>query len=1068
MKSIKKYLKAVSRKERTGRSGEASYYGVFEELMREVIGSERMKEFEIIPQPIATEAGIPDFIITTELGEVLGAIETKLPGENLSRIANTPQIRKYQNKYQNFILTDFYEFWLYYDGVRIGTTSLQNKSLNVEVDRDEEIIDLFRRFLSLKVKAETEVDRLSKILAREATTLKEQLHIHFAEEGEAGVLHQSYADFRNELIHSLEVGDFIDMYAQTVVYGLLTIELNVAEDKFGGRDFLSKIPKGFGVLRAVFDFILHEGYTDEVKATFDRIEKILKQSHPIDCFRAYYAEDGIKDPFMHFYETFLRAYNYDESKAKGVYYTPLPIVSYITRSVDTVLRDTLGADSGFAEDHVHVLDPAAGTLSFMSSAAEIAIEREDRVNGDGGLDYFIKNHVLKHFYGFELMMTPYVIGHLKMLFSLGEHGYTMDDDDGFRLYLTNTLEVNIDEMAEKIPEVQKHLQTYNTKVGVALNKEAHCANKVRAKKPILAIIGNPPYQRCSENGTKFTRKVMPDYKKNIGDVQLQSALSDDYIKFIRFAQWKVDHQGQGVIGFITNNSYIDGLVHKGMRKCLMDSFDEIYVLNLHGNARTEKKTPYGGRDENVFGIKPGVAITFFIKHGNKHESTKVYYKDVWGTMKEKFNYLRGVDIDGFAEIGGIGGRDIRTTDWTEVTPCEPDYFFDDRDFSLQPEYDQGVSTSDIFKEHSTGIATGRDGLTIQKTRADILGVVKKFAALTIDAARNEFGLRKDSRDWTIKGARNDIRAHKPPEKHIKQILYRPFDMRHTYYTGEGKGFISVPCYKIMQHMLEIEGNVGLFTCRNGRLDGSDNIWNSVYCTDGIGDSHIFYRSGSILHPLYTHSKYKGKQPNITDETFTMLEESYGTIPTSEDVFYYIYGILHSNIYREKYNEFLKIAFPKIPFTKNHNLFLKIGVIGKQLADLHLMKPDVFNTSKIKYHGRGDDKVEKISYDEEKHRVVINKNKYFEPVSKEVWEYQIGGYTVMQKWLKDRRLDVLTTDDVNHYEYIGEALGKTIELQDEVDELYDEVESSGIINISREDVESQMTVTKSLQKLNRGR
>ena len=1044
MKAIKKYLKELEKIESTGIDTEISYYHPLHTLIREMGG----KDVQVIDDAKKQMAGKPDFTILAANGDTIGYVEAKAPGTDLKSKEKTSQLKKYIATFPNFIFTNFHEFRLYYKGTLVSQTSLQDGGLVAEVtkNREADFSKLLNRFLSKTIPVATEVKIIAELLAEVTKeTLKPAIASQLERELAAGVgeLYGAYKDFRSNLLHDMTEEQFVDMYAQTITYGLLTAKMQYSDGVFDRKNALFDIPKGFGVLHAIFKFIATDDLSDEMEAAIDEIVGILVQTNPERILLYHYVDDEGEDWFIHFYETFLSKYNQAERKHRGVYYTPDAVVSYITRSVNRILKEKFGKDMGFGDVGVRVLDPSAGTLSFITSACRLGIDKMVASTGDGVIDGFIKNHILKHFYGFELMMTPYVLGHLKMFALLSENAYQLSTER-INLFLTNTLDTS------------HGTQSHITPIGVALEKEAECVRDVRAKTPILAIIGNPPYQSRSENVTDFTKKEMDVYKRNLNDIRALNALSDDYIKFIRFAQWKVDQQGCGVIGFITNNSYIDGLTHKSMRKSLLDSFDEIYVLNLHGNMRTEKKTPTGGKDENIFGIKPGVAITFFIKHKKPCDSVKVHYKDVWGTTREKIDYLYTTDPDDpWSIVDEDKMQDIGTTDWMEITPCEPDYFFDNRDFSRRLEYDRGMSTSAIFKERLTGIMTKRDGLAIQKTQDDVLKVVKRFAALSVDNARTEFKLGKDSANWHVKDAQDDINAHSPPEKYVKQILYRPFDMRYTHYTGKSKGFISMPCYRVMQHMLKIGGNIGLFTCRNGSLDGSYNTWGSVFCTDRIGDSHMFYRSCSILHPLYIHSKHSGKKPNMADEILSALEKSYGTMPTPEDVFYYIYGILHSNTYRTKYAEFLKIDFPKIPFTKNHNLFLKIGVIGKQLADLHLMKPDVFNTSAIKYHGRGDHRVEKVGYDEVKHRVVINKKQYFEPVSKEVWEYQIGGYKVMQKWLKDRRHDVLTMDDVNHYRYIGEALGKTIELQNEIDELYGMVEAGEIINIPRKNEQSEL-------------
>ena len=1037
MNTIKKYLGELEKIKSTGIDTEISYYHALHTLIQEIGG----KDIQIIDDAKKQEAGKPDFTILAANGDTIGYIEAKAPGADLKSIEKTKQIRKYITTFPNFIFTNFHEFRLYYKGTLVIQTSLQDGGLLKELtkSRESDFSKLINRFLSKTIPVETEVKIIAERLASiTKDTLKPAIGDQLKSEIiiESGELYGAYTDFKENLLHDLTDKQFVDMYAQTITYGLLTAKMyhDDGEDGiFNRKNALFDIPNNFGVLHAIFKFIATDNLSAEIEAAIDEIINTLIQTNPGRVLRRYYDEDKGKEWFIHFYETFLVEYNREERKTRGVYYTPDAVVSYITRSVNSVLKKRFDKKLGFGDTGVRVLDPAAGTLSFIADACQIGINEMKKAAGDGVIDDFIKNHILKRFYGFELMMTPYVLGHLKMKMLLDENKYPLSSER-VNLFLTNTLDPR--------PGVQSNL----TEIGKALGEEAACVDKVRAKKPILAVIGNPPYSVSSANKALF-KEELKLYKHGVRDERNILPLSDDYIKFIRFAHKHIDEQGKGVIGFITNNSYLSGLIHRGMRKELLKSFDDIYILNLHGNAMTD-----GKYDKNIFNIKQGVAIAILIKTSENKDDAKVHYEDVAGSRKSKKDYLN-IEY-------------IKTTEWTELKPSEPYYFFEPKDFSEQEDYDKFLSISGIFTEKSSGITTARDGLTIQDTKEKMWEVVTDFGGMEVEKAREKYNLGKDSKDWSVKNAQEDVAS--PEFEKTVPILYRPFDTRFTYYTGKSAKFMMRPRREIMRHMKH--DNIALIGMRQYLYDVDS--YNYVFVSDKITDSRIFVSNrgaGSVI-PLYLYNAKGGisKTPNIDPSMIEKLSRAYGTEPTPEDIFYYIYGVLHSNTYREKYAELLKIDFPKIPFTEDHNLFLKIGVIGKQLADRHLMKPDVFDTSSIKYQGRGDHKVEKIGYDEEKHRVVINKKQYFEPVSKEVWEYQIGGYTVMQKWLKDRRHDVLTMDDVSHYRYIGEALGKTIELQKEIDELYGEIEAGEIINLSKKYVGigdySNQKVTKNKQEV----
>jgi len=639
------------------------------------------------------------------------------------------------------------------------------------------------------------------------------------------------------------------------------------------------------------------------------------------------------------------------------------------------------------------------------------------------IDEFIHDHVLKHFYGYELMMTPYALAHLKMKSLLDKNDYSLGLPRS-RILLVNALD------AGKLRTEQSDLSD----IGRSVSKEARCAYKVNKRDEIIAVIGNPPYSGYTANKGMYDEeigvysagiKVDKDGLKK--EIYIRS-LYDDYIKFIRFAHKQIDDKGNGIVGLITNNSYLGGIIHRGMREELMKSFDKIYILNLRGNIINGIKG-----DKNVFDIKQGVSIAIFVKTSD-NQDCKVYYNELIGSRDYKYDYLNN--------------NIINTTDWKEIpiAPCKPYYFFEPKDFSMQSKYDEFVSISDIFKDRSLCMITARDNMTIQHTKEKMWDVINDFCSMDSETARYKYNLRNDTRDWKVLSAQNDVKKSGLNSDLIRQLLYRPFDKRYTYYTGNSKGIMSSPCRKIMKHMTN--GNIGLLT---SRIEHSSSVCHTYVC-DEIVDIHTI-PNGSYLCPLYLCSDNGTKKPNISSSIITKLTTAYETAPTPEDIFYYIYGILYSNIYRTKYAEFLKIDFPKIPFTADHELFVKIGKAGKKLVDLHLMKPEVFTADKeIKYQGSGDNVIGTPKYVEDSKQVMINKDNYFDGVDADVWTYQIGGYRPAEKWLKDRKGDTLTLDDVNHYRCICNALKATIELQTEIDEMYNDVESAEIINLSQKFME----------------
>jgi len=521
-------------------------------------------------------------------------------------------------------------------------------------------------------------------------------------------------------------------------------------------------------------------------------------------------------------------------------------------------------------------------------------------------------------------------------------------------------------------------------------------------------------------------------------------LQNDYVKFLRFAQWKINKEGFGVAGMITDNSYIDNVTFRGMRQSLMKTFNEIYILDLHGNSLKKETTHEGGKDENVFDIRQGVAIALFIKQKDK-EGCRVYHSEYYGLREEKYNFL---------------DSEIISDKYNKINPEASWYLFKDRDDKLLKSYKRLYSINEVFPYNNAGLYTARDNLTIQFTEEKIWNTVVNFSKLDIEVAREAYSLGKDVRDWKVELAQKDLISTGLDKSFIKQILYRPFDFRYTYYTGRGRGFICMPRKEVMKHLLN--PNIALTVGRQGQVVGNEHNWNLVFVTNSLVDYNLYYRGGELVFPLYIYpdkekhdlfsTSQKEKEANINPEILELLKTNYKTPLlakergrgevgiTPEEILYYIYGIFYSNTYREKYAEFLKIDFPRVPFTKNYKLFKQIGELGKELTELHLMKSGKLDKPVSKYEGKGEnDKIEKVNYNEEENRIYINSEKYFTGITPELWNYHIGGYQVLNKYLKDRKDRQM--EDPRYYSKIVTAIKETIELQKQLDKIYDEVEKS---------------------------
>ena len=696
------------------------------------------------------------------------------------------------------------------------------------------------------------------------------------------------------------------------------------------------------------------------------------------------------------------------------YYTPPEVVDYIVKSIHKLLKEKFGKEKGLAEEGLKLLDPAAGTLTFIIRALGRALLELQDYHLGGMIPLNIKNHILADFYAFEIQVVPYIIGHLRVAMSLEKvWNYEFDKDDRFQFYLTNTLEM-------KEPEQELLLQQ--------LTEEGREAMYVKEKEPILVVLGNPPYSGISENKGKWITGLIEDYKyvdgKHFGEKK--HWLQDDYVKFIRFGQWKIDRTGEGILGFITNHSYLDNPTFRGMRQSLMKSFDEIYVLNLHGNSLKKEKSPDGSKDENVFDIQQGVAIGLFVKKKEQKGNgiAKVYYAEQWGLREDKYKWLLR--------------NDIETTEWEELKPNSPYYFFVQRKGDYRDVYEKYWKVTDIFLVNCTGIVTARDKFVLDFDREALKRRIEMFRDLSLsdDFIRHTFKL-KENYMWRIKKARNELSIVLNWEDNFTKVLYRPFDIREIYFHDS---VVWRTRKKVMRHM--VQGNIGLITPKQFKEEPG------AFVTEHItGHKTVSAYDINYLFPLYLYSdKSKGKlsdikatklerTQNFTPEFLHAVKEALGTEPTPEEIFYYIYAVLYSPTYRKRYEEFLKIDFSRVPLPHDYEKFKNLSELGKELVELHLLRHPSLSETKIGFPVSGSNTVEKVSYDEENRRVYFNKEQYFEGISKAVWEYQIGGYQVMAKYLKDRKKRELSLEEIEHYRRVAKAIERTIEVQGLVDEVY---------------------------------
>jgi len=1014
------YLKEIFKVSQKGDAREESYYKPLAQLIENYSKSIKKKNISATISPLRTEAGNPDFRIWDGKQSIVGYIEAKRPQQsNLDRIEESEQLKRYFAAFPNVILTNFFEFRLYrndqmIDSVRIARPFIATQLKTVPpVENEKKFLNLLKDFLSFSIAKDYSPRTLAEALACRTHYLKDQVSLELQNNNSRLV--GFYQAFQQYLIAGLTKENFADMYAQTVTYGLFAASTRQNGD-FTRKTAFDNIPATIGILRDVFRFISLEEPGEQLSWIIDDIADVLSVANAKKLLHRYYIEGRGSDPVVHFYETFLAQYDPNEREQRGVYYTPEDVVGYIVRSLNIILKEYFEKADGFACENVTVLDPAAGTLTFLAETARTAVNEFSVNYGSGGRDQLIKKHILRNFYAFELMMAPYAVGHLKMGFLLEELGYKLHKDDRFKLYLTNTLE--LEELAQSaLPGMS------------SLSEESHSAGKVKKEQPILVILGNPPYSGHSANKGKWISKEIRKYYEVDGEPLGEKNpkwLQDDYVKFIRFAQWKIDTAGEGVLGFITNHSYLDNPTFRGMRQSLLNSFDRIYILDLHGNSKKKEKCPDGSKDNNVFDIQQGVAIILAVKKPGIEK--KICHADLWGQREDKYTWLKI--------------NNINTTKWKTILPKTPFYFFIRRDEKQLARYLKFPQVTDIFPVNSVGIVTSRDKFVIDANKEELKKRIRMFRDdnLSDEIIKKAFDL-KDKAKWKVKDARKKIRDEEDWEKFIRPILYRPFDIQWIFYHD---AVIERTRKNVMAHLMK--ENLALLCCRQQNKVG---FWHALVADKIIESCMVSDRTREISYafPFYlypTEDLYNGgdkyeRQINIEKEFLVKLAEVYGKKSLPERIFYYIYAILYSEKYRAKYAEFLKTDFPHIPFTAEPELFEKLAKFGKELAELHLLKSQKLTRPAVKFEGTGDRKVEIIEYDRQKRLVKINERQYFSPLSEDIWKYQIGGYQVMEKWLKDRKAKPLSLDNIKQYCKIATALKETTVLQKKIDDCYNEIE-----------------------------
>ena len=1060
--TIEQYIEVINSKYKLGNATEHTFRGSLEQLIQSLVPG-----IMATNEPKKQSCGAPDYILTKK-DIPIGYIEAKDIGDKdldgLKKSINKEQFDRYKDSLNNLIFTDYLDFHLYRDGqfvTKISIAEITPKGIKPLVENFESFEKFIKDFCLYVGQTIKSSKRLAEMMAGKARLLSdiiEKALLSDESHDEDSTLKEHMNSFKQILIHDITHKGFADVYAQTITYGMFAARLHDPTlPTFSRQEAFELIPKSNPFLKKLFGYISGLELDERIKWIVDDLVNIFLACNVEEMLKSYGRSTKMEDPIIHFYEDFLSEYDPKLRKARGVWYTPKPVVNFIVRAVDDILKAEFDFPQGLAdtsktkikidkqgkqiEQEVHkvqILDPATGTGTFL---AETIKHIHKKFEGQQGIwSNYVETHLLPRLNGFELLMASYAMAHLKLDLLLTETGYKPTTNQRFRVYLTNSLE--------------DYHQDTGSLFASWLSAEANEANHIKRDTPVMCIIGNPPYAVSSSNKSEWIEKLTSDYKRNLNERNIQP-LSDDYIKFIRFGQHFIDKNGSGILAYISNNSFIDGIIHRQMRKNLLESFDKIFILDLHGNAKKKEVCPDGSADQNVFDIMQGVSINIFIKTGKKkkNELGQLFHFDLQGKREDKYAYLNETSF--------------QKVNWLPLEVKSPEYRYAQTNYFQKIEYEIGFSVKDLFKINNVGFTAARDSSLIHFKKENVDELLLDLSTLNIDDLRNKHNFGSDSRDWTIKGAIEDIKSKN--DRNIELVNYRPFDYRYTHISKKTKGFFSYPRWEIMQHFFKHD-NIGLLATRLNRQQSLGYFWISEsiverHILDSAGDSTSFF-------PLYIYPETQGQQnigqigertPNLNTEIVKQILEKLGLTFTNEkentkdtfapiDILDYIYAVLHSPTYREKYKEFLKIDFPRVPYPKDKDIFWQLVNLGGAIRQIHLLESPIVEKYITQYPEDGDNIVRKIrflpyayeatipdekgelNYPDYLGAVYINDTQFFADVPVSAWEFYIGGYQPAQKWLKDRKDRKLEFEDILHYQKIIVALTETNRLMKEINKI----------------------------------
>ena len=1063
--TIEQYISDINKLYQTGLAKEHSYRSALQQLIEGMLTN-----IIVVNDGARIECGAPDFQIIEKSNRLpVSYVETKLIGDSDldGKKHNKEQFNRYKRSLGMIVFTDYLRFHLYKDG------ELSDIIVLAEIKDDDivlvsESIERFKHLILSLGTAEPSPVRSASLLA-ERMAAKARLLEHviyqsieyafkqrkrFEEEDEEDENFEQYEDlvdlyeaFKSVLIDSLDTKVFADLYAQTVTYGLFAARLQDSGEykEFSRLSAGVFIPKTYPLLKQIFQSLASSYVDDSFAWIIDDLVALFRVTDVKKLLESYYNSARRNDPMIRFYEDFLHAYDPRKKDICGVYYTPEQVVDFMVNSVDEILKHDFELNMGLADyskikheiidtkrsdpntpdglgrktkeyHRVQILDPATGTGTFLTEIVKtIYANFKDQ---PALWQKYVEDELFPRLNGFEFMMAPYSIAHIKLDLLLSETGFRHTGNKRLNIYLADSLRAPND-------------SPIGTNFAYKLSREIKKADRIKRNKPIMVMIGNPPYNGESVNKGEWIMDKLELYKKEPGlsyNIEDTKWVNDDYVKFIRLAQNYIERGGTGIVAYINPHGYLDNPTFRGMRYELLKAFDEIRIINLHGNAKKKEQCPDGGKDENVFNIQQGVCINIFIKTGKKSADDlgKVYYGDVWGKKRQKLDFLKNSAI-----------TDLK---FVEVTPKFPRYYFVPMDYSREDEFFSGMNLAEIFDVGGVGMCSKRDNIAYQDSKRDIKDILFDFNDLSEEELKHKYNIKKESRDQKVTFAQSHVKSFGVKDQYIQPATYRPFDKRYTYFTNKSKGFIAYPVYEIMHHFVDIP-NIGLIVGQQGQVVG-DMPWNLAFVTDSIVDLNVFYRGGGYVYPLYITEKIGSKldvRVNIKPDILQKVKDCIDSEVNPKEFVSYIYAILHSNNYRRKFKPYLDYNFPYIPYP-DKSTYANLVKLGQKLIELHLMTHLGDSTQSVIFCGEGDGVIDTYHYEcidtiSDTGKVWINKQQCFTNVPRGAYDFYIGGYQPLQKWLKDRKGRNLDFKDILHYQRMVHSITLTIDLMKEIDEYY---------------------------------